>query len=355
MAAAQRSREGWLFVSPALIVLGLFLVLPVLLAIWVSVSDWNGNGSPLHAGFAGATNYRALFSGGSLQEMNFGTSLRNNFYYVLLVVPLQTVLSLALAVMVSARLLRGRGFFRTTFYFPSVTSSVAITVLWLYLFSTSGAVNDVIGRLGGTGPNWYNDPRGLLELIYDKVGLNTNAGPLATHSFIGISWWQWLSGPSVAMSTYILMAIFTTSGTFMLLFIAALRSIGDELYEAGMVDGASSWQRFRHITVPMVRPTIVTVITLGLIGCWQVFDQIYTGTQGNPENTTLTPAYLAYQTSFTSQRYGQGAAISFVLFAIIVIFTLLQRFVLREREPRAVRRAARAARSAGAAGEASAL
>jgi len=107
--------------------------------------------------------------------------------------------------------------------------------------------------------------------------------------------------------------------------------------------------------VPMVRPTIVTVITLGLIGCWQVFDQIYTGTQGNPENTTLTPAYLAYQTSFTSQRYGQGAAISFVLFAIIVIFTLLQRFVLREREPRAVRRAARAARSAGAAGEASAL
>lgn len=347
MSSVRRNREGWLFVSPALAVLGLFLALPVLLAAWVSVSDWRGNGSPLHAGFVGLENYRGLFSGGTLQESDLGTALRNNVYYVILVVPLQTALALALAVLVNTKVLRGRGFFRTTFYFPSVTSSVAITVLWLYLFSTTGAVNDVIGHLGGSGPNWFNEPRGLLELIYDKVGLNTYSGPLAAHTFIGITWWQWLSGPSVAMTAFILMAVFTTSGTFMLLFIAALRGIGEELYEAGMVDGASSWQRFRYITVPMLKPTIYTVITLGLIGCWQVFDQIYTGTQGNPAKTTLTPAYLSFQSSFTSQRWGQGAAIAFVLFAIIVVLALLQRLVLRDREPRAVRRATRAARAAG--------
>lgn len=346
MASAGRDREGWLFVSPALILLGLFLVLPIVLAAWVSVSNWGGIGSPLNAGFVGADNYKGLFSGGSLQEINFGMSLRNNAYFVILVVPLQTALSLALAVLVNARLLKGRGFFRTTFYFPSVTSSVAITVLWLYLFSTSGAVNDLITRLGGTGPNWFNEPRGLLQLVYEKAGINTNAGPLATHTFIGISWWQWVSGPSVAMTALILMAVFTTSGTFMLLFIAGLRGIGDEMQEAGMVDGASSWQRFRYITLPMLKPTVFTVVTLGLIGCWQVFDSIYVGTQGGPAGTTLTPAYLSYSTSFTNLRWGQGAAISFVLFGIIVIFTIFQRFVLRERDPRSVRRAARAARRA---------
>lgn len=343
--AAGRGREGWLFVSPAMILLGLFLVLPILLAAWVSLSNWSGVGSPLNAGFVGGDNYKTLFSGGTLQEINFATSLRNNAYYVILVVPLQTALSLALAVLVNARLLKGRGFFRTTFYFPSVTSSVAITVLWLYLFSTSGAVNDLIGRLGGNGPNWFNEPRGLLQLIYQRAGFDTTAGPLA-HQFIGISWWQWLSGPSVAMSALILMAVFTTSGTFMLLFIAALRGIGEEMQEAGMVDGASSWQRFRYITLPMLKPTIFTVVTLGLIGCWQVFDSIYVGTQGGPANTTTTPAYLSYATSFSNGRWGQGAAISFVLFAIIVIFTLFQRVLLREREPKSVREAAKAAKRA---------
>ena len=118
------------------------------------------------------------------------------------------------------------------------------------------------------------------------------------------------------------MAVFTTSGTFMLLFIAALQNIGEEIDEAGMVDGASAWQRFRHLTLPMLRPTLFTVLTLGLIGTWQVFDQIYTGTQGGPAKTTLTPAYLSFQTAFNNQDWGQGAAIAFILFAIIVVLTL---------------------------------
>ena len=125
------------------------------------------------------------------------------------------------------------------------------------------------------------------------------------------------------------MAAFTTSGTMMLLFIAALNNIGEEIDEAGMVDGANAWQRFRHLTLPMLRPTMFTVLTLGLIGTWQVFDQIYTGTQGQPAKTTVTPAYLSFNTAFNNQNWGQGAAIAFILFAIIVAFTLLQRAVLR--------------------------
>lgn len=327
-----RTRDGWVFVAPAVAVLGLFLAFPVLMALWVSVSDWGGRGSPFSSevGFVGLDNYREILTGGGLAARDFGTALRNNFYYVLLVVPLQTALALGLAMLVNARILRGRGFFRTAFYFPSVTSSVAITVLWLFLFSTSGAVNQALGWVGLHGPNWFNDPRGVLHLLLGAVGIDGPAA-LADHDLLGISWWDWLSGPSVAMSALILMAVFTTSGTFMLLFIAALRSIGEEIDEAGMMDGASAWQRFRHLTLPMLRPTLFTVLTLGLIGTWQVFDQIYTGTQGGPAKTTVTPAYLSFHTAFDNQQWGQGAAIAFILFAIIVAMTLVQRYALRER------------------------
>jgi multiple sugar transport system permease protein len=328
-----RTRDGWLFVSPVIVVLGLFLALPVVMAAWVSVSDWRGSGSPLSSdvGFVGLDNYRSILTGGTLAQRDFGTSMRNNLYYVLLVVPLQTALSLALAVLVHTRMLRGRGFFRTAFYFPSVTSSVAITVLWLFLFSTSGAVNKVIGWIGLNGPNWFQDPRGVLHLALGGVGLDQAPAGLAEGDVLGLSWWDWLAGPSVAMSAFVLMAVFTTSGTFMLLFIAALNNIGEEIDEAGMMDGANAWQRFRHLTLPMLRPTLFTVLTLGLIGTWQVFDQIYTGTQGGPAKTTLTPAYLSFNSAFNNQQWGQGAAIAFILFAIIVAFTLLQRAVLRSR------------------------
>ena len=331
--ARGRTRDGWLFVAPAVVVLGLFLLVPVLMALWVSVSDWRGRGSPLSGdvGFVGLDNYRAILTAGGLSERDFGTSLRNNFYYVLFVVPLQTGLALALAMLVHARMLRGRGFFRTAFYFPSVTSSVAITVLWLFLFSTTGPVNEVLGWVGVHGPNWFQDPRGLIHLALGGVGADDAPAALAGHGLLGVSWWDWLAGPSVGLFTLVLLAAFTTSGTMMLLFIAALNNIGEELDEAGMVDGATAWQRFRHITLPLLRPTMFTVLTLGLIGSWQVFDQIYVGTQGGPAKTSLTPAYLSYTEAFNNQQWGQGAAIAFVLFAIIVVLTLAQRAALRSR------------------------
>jgi multiple sugar transport system permease protein len=232
---------------------------------------------------------------------------------------------------VNRQVLRGRGFFRTAFYFPSVTSSVAITVLWLFLFSQSGAVNKLLSFVGITGPAWFNDASGVLHNLLAVVGVTQPPALLADHTALGVSWWDWLAGPSVAMSAFILMAVFTTSGTFMLLFLAALQNLGGDVQEAAMMDGASGWQRFWRITLPQLRPTLFTVLTLGLIGTWQVFDQIYTGTQGGPQKTTLTPAYLSYTSAFGEQEWGRGAAIAFVLFVIIVALTILQRIVLRER------------------------
>lgn len=327
------ARAGWLFVSPVILILGVFLLVPVLMALWVSFSDWSGRGSPFssNVSFVGLDNYASVTTEPGLAQRDFGTALRNNAWYVVLVVPLQTALSLFLAVLVSRRILKARGFFRTAFYFPSVTSSVAITVLWLFLFSFAGPVNAIIAQLGGSGPNWFSDPRGIVHVALGGLGVSSGPDALTGGGFLGISWWEWLAGPSVAMSALILMAVFTTSGTFMLLFIAALQNVGYELTEAGMMDGANGWQRFWHITLPQLRPTVFTVVTLGLIGCWQVFDQIYTGTQGGPAKTTVTPAYLSYTAAFQNQNWGIGAAIAFILFLIIIFFTIVQRWVLRDR------------------------
>ncbi len=336
-ASAPRGGQaaaGWLFVAPALVVLGLFLAIPVAMAAWVSVSDWNGRGSPFAStvGFVGGDSYQnVLTSEGGLQARDFGTALRNNFWYVVLVVPLQTSLSLTLAVLVNRKVRRGRRFFRTAFYFPSVTSSVAIVLVFLFLFAGTGAVNKVLGFAGINGPNWFSDPCGVLHLLLGVVGVDQGPAALTGHGFLSITWWEWLAGPSVAMSALVMLAVFTTSGTFMLLFLAALQNISGEVEEAAMMDGANGWQRFRLVTVPMLRPTLFTVLTLGLIGTWQVFDQIYVGTHGGPAKTTITPAYLSYTTSFSSQNWGQGAAIAFILFFIILVLAAFQRWVLRER------------------------
>lgn len=333
---------GWVFVLPVILILGLFLLIPVLMALWVSFSDWAGRGSPLSGtvNFVGLENYAAVTTGGGLAERDFGISLRNIAWYVLLVVPLQTALSLFLAVLVNRAVLRGRGFFRTAFYFPSVTSSVAITILWLFLFSQTGVVNAVLAWIGITGPNWFQEPSGIVHNALAGLGITSGPEALTQTDVLGVSLWEWLAGPSVALSAFILMAVFTTSGTFMLLFIAALQNVGVELGEAGMMDGANGWQRFWHITLPQLRPTIFTVVTLGVIGGWQVFDQIYTGTEGGPAKTTVTPAYLSYEAAFTRQEWGEGSAIAFLLFLIIIFFTLIQRWVLRERKV-SKRRAAR--------------
>ncbi len=261
-------------------------------------------------------------------------SIRNTFYYVLGVVPTQTALALLLAVVINQRRLKGKGFFRTAYYFPSVTSSVAISMVFLFLFLNTGAVNGVLGWFGIQGPPWFTDANGVLHNLLGWLHLvdpNHPPGWLVNHGVLGLSWWDWLAGPSVAMTAVMMLVIWTTAGTFMLMFLAALQDIPGDVDEAALIDGATAWRKFWYVTLPQLKPVMFLVLTLGLIGTWQVFDQIYILGQGNPQKTTLTPAFLSYQTSFTGQEWGPGAAMAFVLFAIIIVLTVIQRVAMRDR------------------------
>jgi multiple sugar transport system permease protein len=328
---------GWLFVTPMLVILGLFLVIPIGMALWVSVSNWNGRGSPFSSGvdFVGVKNYTDLVGTEGLARQDFMISLRNTFYYVIGVVPVQTILALLLAVVVNQRFLKAKSFFRTAFYFPSVVSSVAISLVFLFLFTGTGAINSFLSVFGIQGPTWFSDPRGVIHLLGQAVGLwNIDSPPtgLVDTQVMNLSLWEWFKGPSVALSAIMFQVIWTTAGTFMLMFLAALQDLPTEVEEAAMVDGANRWQRFRNVTIPHLRPTILLVVTLGVIGTWQVFDQMYVMTKGGPAKTTLTPAFLSYQSAFTQLEWGRGAAMAFLLFVLIFALTMGQRWLLRDKD-----------------------
>ena len=320
---------GWLFVSPALVILVLFVVLPIFLALYVSFTNWSGLTPPLASSvkLVGLTNYKTLLTEPGLYQANFAESFRNVFYYVIFTVPLQTALALSLAVLVNNKFLKGRGFFRSAYYLPSVTSSIAITVIFIYLFQGAGVVNSIFHFFGWRQtPDWIYDQRGLFTLILSAFGVNSPSW--GGHLVMGLSAWQWLAGPSLGMCVMIVMVSWTTAGTFMLFFLAALQQISEDIDEATEIDGATPWQRFRRVTVPLLRPTLVLVITLGFISTWQVFDQSFLLGPSNP--TDITPGYLAYQVSFQDSAFGMGAAVAFLLFALIVVLTLLQRKFVKE-------------------------
>jgi len=314
---------GWLFVAPAVLGLVVFLVVPMALTLWVSFRDWTGLGSPFDSKSSGLNNYRELLTEPGIRRKDFAFSLRNTFYYVLIVVPTQTVLAMFLAFLVNQKFLRGRGGFRTLLYFPSVTSSIAITLIWLVLFRGSGLVNRLLPI---DDINWFDEPNGLIHNFLGVFGVDEEPSWLSGEVF-ELSWWEWLSGPSVAMFAIMLMAIWTTSGTMMLIFLGGLQNISPDVEEAAAIDGATWWKRFRLVVVPMLRPQMYLVVTLGIIGTWQVFDQIYASNAGGPQKTTLTPAYLVYAQAFTNSKAGLAAATAVLLFAIILMFTWLQRRV----------------------------
>lgn len=328
--AAIQEREGlfgWLFVSPALLGLLVFLFLPVVFTLWVSFRDWNGISPPFRSDWVGLENYQELLTEAGVRRTDLFIAVRNNLYYVLGVVPTQTVLAFVLAVIVNLRYLKGKGFFRTAYYFPSITSSVAISLIFLFLFQVNGAINAV---LPFKDINWVTNARGVIHNVLGMVGVDGPSPFMADTRVMGLSLWEWIAGPSVAMSAIMLLNIWTTTGTFMLIFLAALQNISPDVEEAALVDGASAFQVFRFITVPLMKPAIFFVVTLGLIGTWQVFDQIFVITFGGPQKTTLTPAFLIYLHAFQNSRAGLAGALSLLLFLIIMAFTILQRRLLGE-------------------------
>jgi multiple sugar transport system permease protein len=284
--------------------------------------------------FIGMENFRSLTIDEGLARTDFMRALRNTSYYVLGVVPLQTILALLLAVLVNQRWIRGRGFFRTAYYFPSVTSSVVISLIFMFLFTRGGIVNGAINAVfpGYRAIDWLNDPSGLFHLVLARLGVDqANVGGWASTSVGGLPLWEWLSGPSVTMSMIMLLNVWTTVGTFMVIYLAALQNVPESVYEAASIDGASTSEVLRHITMPLLRPTTFLVVTMGLISTFQVFDQIFVISSGGPAKTTVTIAYIVYQNAFQNSRMGLASATAFLLLLLISLFAAVQRRITSDR------------------------
>jgi multiple sugar transport system permease protein len=330
----EEAIAGYVFVAPAFLIFLIFLVIPILFSLYISFTNWNGI-TPLSQADAyqgvGLDNYNQLLLQPGFAQSDFFKSLKNTTYYVLGVVPVQTFLALILAVIVNQRWLKGKGFFRTAFYFPSITSSVVISLIFMFLFARSGVVNLLIKAIF---PNyqqvtWLEDPNGIVHNILGLFGVTLRSAPeWVRNEVAGLRIWDWISGPSVTMLTIMILNTWTTIGTMMVIYLAALQNIPGQVYEAAVVDGATTWQIFRKITVPLLRPTTFFVITLGLIGCFQVFDQIFVISSGGPAKTTLTIAYLVYNNGFKNSAMGIATATAILLFIIIFVFTMLQRRVV---------------------------
>jgi multiple sugar transport system permease protein len=320
-------RTGWMFLAPFAIGLLCFIVLPIFMALWVSFTDWSGITPPLKAKAIGLSNYRTLLVTDGLRRNDFALSLRNNFYYVILVVPIQTFLAFVLAFIVHQKFLKGKSFFRLAFFFPSITSSIAVSLIFKFIFQVDGLANKVFP---GKPVNWFGDSHGVFHNALGVFGVD-RAPSWLRGQFLGQSAWDWLSGPSVAMSAIMACVIWTTSGTLMLIFLGGLQNIPEALDEAATLDGASGWKRMWLITFPMLRPQVFLVLVLGLIGTWQVFDQVYAMSFGGPDKSTITPAFWIYYQSFRNGNAGFGAAMAVALCAIISFFPYIQRRLVSDK------------------------
>jgi multiple sugar transport system permease protein len=309
----REALTAYAFISPYLITTLIFTVGVIAFAVYISFTHYNLFSPPE---WVGLKNYVE-----AIAKEDFRRSLVNVSWYVLIVVPTQTALAIALAVLLNAPM-RGRQFFRTVFYGPSVTSSVVISMIFWWLYLKTGFLNlfltealELIGVSFKT-VNWLNDPRGLFQLIVRMFGGD-----------IPIQYW-YLRGPSVTWMAVMFQNIFTTAPTFMVMFLAALQDIPPALYEAASIDGANKRQQFWKITLPMLRPIILLVVVLGTIGTFQIFDQVKILTGGGPLKTTLTPVYLIYRDALGTTgppRMGFAASMAFLLAAIIFVFTFIQR------------------------------
>lgn len=321
------TRTGWMFLAPFAIGLLVFIVLPIFMALWVSLTDWSGISPPLEAENIGLKNYKTLLVDDGLRRSDFALSMRNNFYYVIFVVPIQTALAFVLAFVVHQKFLKGKSFFRLAFFFPSITSSIAVSLIFKFIFQIDGLANSIFP---GKPVNWFGNSRGLLHNFLGVFGVDSAPSWLQGR-FVGMSLWDWLSGPSVAMSAIMACVIWTTSGTLMLIFLGGLQNIPVELDEASILDGASGFKRMWFITLPMVRPQLFLVLILGLVGTWQVFDQVYAMSFGGPDKSTITPAFWIYYQSFRNGSAGLGAALAVILCLIISLFTFIQRRIVSDK------------------------
>jgi len=289
----KRSLAGWVFAGPALVVIGVFFGLPVLSALALSLTDFDlyalADRSNLR--FVGLDNYLEL-----LQTPMFWKALGNTTYFVAVGVPLSIAVSLGAALLLNAPVARFKALFRTALFAPVVTTLVAVAVIWRYLFHTSyGLVNWALGHVGIAPVDWLGDPR-------------------------------W------AMPTIILFAVWKNFGYNMVILLAGLQGIPQDLYEAARIDGASRWKQFLYITLPQLGPVLLVVGVITVSGYFQLFAEPYVMTRGDPLQSTVSVLYFMFEEGFKWWNLGRASAVAFLLFLIILGVTSLMLRLGRRKE-----------------------
>jgi multiple sugar transport system permease protein len=279
------TKTAYFFLAPAVSAIFLFFFIPVIAAFLISFTDFDiytlGDFSTLR--FVGFNNYLTLF-----KDDLFWTALKNTFYFVIVAGPLSIMISLGAALLLNSKLVRFKAIFRLSYFLPVVTTLVAVAIVWRFIYHHNfGIMNYFIG-------------------------------------FFGIDPIDWLGDPFWAMPSIILMAVWKNFGYNMIIFIAGLQNIPEELYEAANIEGANAWQKFKSITIPMLAPTTIFISIITMIGFFQLFAEPYVMTQGGPLNSTLSIVQYMYQEGFRWWNMGYSASIAFVLFFIIFIGTLIQ-------------------------------
>lgn len=286
---------GWLFAAPALLIIGVFFFLPVLGALALSLTDFDlyALADLRNLRFVGLANYWQL-----VQSREFWGALGNTCYFVALGVPLSVLASLLTALLVNSRLTRWPALFRTALFAPVVTTVVAVALVWRYLLHTRyGLLNWALGAVGVHPVDWLGDP-------------------------------HW------AMPAIVLFAVWKNFGYNMIILIAALQAVPEELHEAARLDGASFWQEFLRVTLPALRPTLLLVAVLTAAGYFQLFAEPFVMTQGGPLQSTMSVVYLMYDQAFKWWNLGTASAVAFLLFLIVLVVTALEmRFLRRSEAP----------------------
>jgi multiple sugar transport system permease protein len=291
---AARRRQGvaaWLFALPFMLIFGLFMLAPLLSSFLMSFTDFKSTDvqSPFAVNFVGLDQYTSLFA-----NPQFRTSMLNTAVVVAFGIPLTMAAGLALAVALNSGITRLRTVFRVGFYTPVVTSIVAVAVVWRFILQPEGLLNTLLGWVGIHGPDWLNDT-------------------------------------TFALPSLIVMTAWRNTGTLMVIFLAGLQSVPKELHEAATVDGATTWQRFRQITLPILRPTLLLGAVLLSVGYLQFFEESFVMTKGGPLDSTLSVSYFTYN-QFGFGKYGYASAASYVLFVAIALLSLVQFRALRSRD-----------------------
>ncbi len=276
---------GWMFAGPALLMLSLFFFIPVLLAFVLSLTDFDlyALADFQNLRFIGFGNYVEL-----LQTPLFWKAFGNTFYFVIVGVPLSIALSLAAAMLLNGVASKLVGFFRTALFAPVVTTLVAVAVIWRYLLHTR---------------------YGMINYTLERVGID----PV-----------DWLGDPDWAMPAIIFFAVWKNFGYNMVILLAGLQTIPNDLYEAARIDGASPWQRFLHVTLPGLGPMLLLVSILTMAGYFQLFAEPYVMTQGGPVESTVSVLYFMYEQGFKWWNLGFASAVAFILFLIMFVITAIQ-------------------------------